>query len=330
MMRWFGLSVLAALASVACGESRLIDDFSVQDTRLRISPESFRGNVPCSEQAVGALQMYVATFQQLRTVAGQPDAGLLRQTSAPVPCDRDVLLLNALAGQPYVADIYGFDHVVSDPDVAEARWTASCGRGGGDGPPDAGRGGPTLPVYGATVPMTGCTFFGSDLASGGGTRLVVDQAGALGRLHCGAGPGEVSSFSGILDGASVSARCGAPLAFAPPSVARYYTIELTAYEALPSAGPAAGGSADALDASLPAAGDAAVGDAAAGDAGGVDASVLDAGAGAGPGEPQDAGGADAGVPPGIARWRSQCVGRALPGATALASCDPLVALPPGG
>jgi len=56
----------------------------------------------------------------------------------------------------------------------------------------------------------------------------------------------------------------------------------------------------------------------------------------------EAGASDAAPPPGggttpsdagsasdVPRWRSQCVGQALPGVTSIATCDPLAALPAG-
>ena len=86
--------------------------------------------------------------------------------------------------------------------------------------------------------------------------------------------------------------------------------------------PALGaGAGDALDASLPdATADAADG---ATDA----AAQLDAGTAAAPGPGSDGGASDAGQDLGVARWRSQCEGTTLPGVSAIATCDPLQAIP---
>ena len=328
MMRWLGPCILAAWASLGCGQSRLLDTLTTQDTRLRLVPESFRGNVPCAKGAPGALQVYVAHFEEVSESALQPDAGLRRVTSDPVPCDRAVVLDDVLPGIAYVADVYGFDRAVteSEPALEQARWTASCGRGSGTSAPDAGLGGPTRAVYGALVAMTGCTTFSG--AGSDGTSLVVDQAGALGSLRCGTGPGQVSRLEGVLEGTRVSAACGAPLAFALPAAARYYAIELTAYEASPSSTsappPADGAVADPLDASVP---DATAADATAAAVDAAPEAELDAGAPPAPGQAGDAGPSDAGQDLGIARWRSQCAGTSLPGVSSVATCDPLQAIP---
>ena len=42
--------------------------------------------------------------------------------------------------------------------------------------------------------------------------------------------------------------------------------------------------------------------------------------------PVDAGSVDAGIPAGVPRWATECVGRVLPGATSSAVCDPFAPL----
>ncbi|MEO8184558.1 MAG: hypothetical protein ABI895_37590 [Deltaproteobacteria bacterium] len=317
MMRWLGPCLFVVLGSLACGESRLLEGYSEQDTRLRLTPESFRGNLACAPGTPGALQTYAVTFREALQFAQQTDAGLYRGTSALAACDRAVVL-SALPGRLYVADIYGFDRAFSgsEPALDEARWTASCGRAD-----DVALAGPTRAVYGALVPMTGCTTFSGPGNVGAGTQLLVDQAGALGDLQCGSGPGQVSRLEGVLAGTRVSARCGDPLAFDLPSEEQFYTIELTAFEASSAAIPAPP-LGDPLDASLPASPADATADAATGDS-----AALDAGLPPAPGQGGDSGAADAGAGLEVARWRSQCSGTSVPGASAVATCDPLQAIP---
>jgi hypothetical protein len=321
MMRWLGPCSFVALASLACGESRLLDQPTEQDTRIRLVPESFRGNVPCSVGTPGALQTYAVTFREVLQFADQTEANLYRGTSAPAPCDRAVLL-NAVPGRIYVADIYGFDRVLTGSEVPfeEARWTAACGQGNGLRP-DAGLGGPTLAIYGAIVPMADCTTFSGPGNVRPGTQLLVDQASALGALRCGSEPGQVSRLEGVLDGTRVSALCGEPLAFALPSATERYTIDLTAFGAASPSMPPVG---DPLDASLPPS----QSDADAAPPGA--AGALDGGLSGAPGQASDAGTGDAGAAAGgleVARWQSQCSGTSVPGATAIAACDPLQAIP---
>jgi hypothetical protein len=320
MMRWLGLFLLAALGSFACGESRLIDDFTEQATRLRITPEIFRGSVPCTNEATaGALQTYAVRFQQVRESPLVPDAGLFDALSPAVPCQRSVVL-DAVPGRLYAIQVYGFDRALSGTELPleEARWTAECGRGEPDGPLA-----PTRAIYGAMVPITGCSTFSGESGSNG-TRLVVDQPSALGNLRCGSQPGQVLRLEGLLDGLRVSARCGEPLAFELANVAGFHTIDLTAFEATPQAAPTTPPGSpttpgnDPLDASVPVLADA---------ASDATAPVAPADAGVSPSpQPEDAG-TDAGVDLGVARWSSQCSGRALPGVSALASCEPLQRLP---
>jgi hypothetical protein len=313
MTRWLGLCSIAALGSLACGESRLLDDFTEQPTRIRISPEVFRGTVPCASGVAGALQMYAVRFVQVRESALQTDAGLFDALSPAVACDRSVVL-DAVAGRPYAAEIFGFDRVLDSGDVPleEARWTAECGKGDRDGPLA-----PTRAVYGNTSPVSGCTTFSGE-GGEGRTRLTVDQASALGSLRCGSQPGQVLRMEAVLDGMRVSAPCGEPLAFQLGTVAGVYTIELTAFEASAPVVPTPPSApSDPLDASVPAS------DAAS------DAASPVTDAGAPPAPPEDAGpgAVDAGADLGVARWRSECVGRAVPGASVIASCEPLQPIP---
>lgn len=312
MMRWLTLCSFAVFGALACGESRLLDDFTEQGTRVRITPEVFRGSVPCRSGVAGALQMYAVRFFARSETGPQPDAGLFEVLSPGVPCER-AIAMEALAGLRYGADIYGFDRVLGAGEVplTEARWTASCGRGDFDGPLA-----PTLAVYGTLSSLTGCTTFSGEGA--GRTLLVIDQASALGSLRCGTQPGQVVRLEGVLDGVRISAPCGQPLAL-EVGVAGLHTIELTAFEAVPGAVPVTPeppAPSDVLDASVP-----------TGDAGGdAAAPIVDAGAPPS-GVPADAGaGADAG-PRDVARWRSECVGRAQAGLSSVASCEPLQALP---
>ncbi len=312
MMRWLALCSFAALGSLACGESRLVDGFTEQATRLRISPEVFRGSVPCSS-APGALRMYAVRFVQIRQSPLQTDAGLFQALSPAVPCERSVAL-DALPGILYGAELFGFDRVLEsgEPPIDEARWTAECGKGEPEGPLA-----PTLAVYGATSPINGCTTF-SGTGGPGSAVLVVDQAGALGSLRCGSQPGQVLRLEGVLNGTRRSAPCGEPLAFDLGTATGAYTIELTAFEASPGspAGPTA--PSDPLDASVPAPLDAA-----------ADAAPEDAGAPVPAPAPEDSGpgATDAGADLGVARWRSTCEGRALPGVSSVASCERLQPLP---
>lgn len=311
MMRWLTLCSFAAIGALACGESRLIDDFTEQATRVRINPEAFRGSVPCRSGVAGALQMYAVRFVALNPIPMQGDAGLFEALSPAVPCERSIAL-DAFAGFRYAADVYGFDRVLDNGELplAEARWTANCGRGELDGPLA-----PTLAVYGTMAPLTGCTTFSGEGA--GRTLIVVDQGSALGNLQCGTQPGQVVRLEGVLDGVRASARCGEPLALEVRGVAGVHTIELTAFEAIPGATPVTPvPPADLLDASVPEAGDAAS-DAAA--------PIVDGGAPPS-GTPADAGAPDAGLQD-VARWRSECVGRAQTGLSSVASCEPLQALP---
>jgi hypothetical protein len=330
MRRRLGPLALLALLGSACGEPRLLEGFTEGQTRIRIRPSEFLGSVACGRGVPGALQTYIARLQEFLPSA-PPDAGFAPlYTTAAVACDQAVIF-PAIAGRLYGAEIYGFD--IDEPteaDIGNARWTAVCGRGRpNDEPSDAGLDPyrPTLSERGATVPLRGCTTFSGEPA-GAPIQLAVDTASALGTLQCGTGPGQVFALRGTLDGETRTALCQQPLIFDVPAAYRYYTIELT--------GLAADGDAGVVDAGIS---DAGISDAS------IDAATpapatpapLDASFDAAAGDTLDAAAAspsrDAGAlppPDGIPRWQTSCVGRALPGATAAAVCDPLVPLASSG
>jgi hypothetical protein len=317
MIRRLGPLVLVALQGWACGETRLLDGFSEGLTRLRLAPSEFVGSVPCRKDTPGALRAYVAQIHEV-TSSGADGGSATVFTSGPVPCDQAVMV-PATATRFYAAEVFGYDDSVPDAELSRdnARWTATCGRGNAfsDAGLDPYR--PTFSQRGFTVPMRGCTsFFGGDE---GASQLVVDQLGALGTRRCGLGAGEVSAFRGTLEGVSRTAACGQPLVFDVTGVERYHTIQLVAFEASGDAGPtdAAAPAPDSPPVALP---DASI------DAG----DVLDGGPPEAPAAPGDAGASDAGPPVlvlGEPRWRTQCVGRSLPGVASAAFCDPLVPLP---
>ena len=316
MRRRLGPLALLALLSSACGEPRLLEGFTEGQTRIRIRPSEFVGSVGCGRGVPGALHTYIARLQEFLPNAA-PDAGFAPlYTTAAVVCDESVIF-PAIAGRRYGAEIYGFD--IDEPteaDLGDARWTAVCGRGRpSNEPSDAGLDPfrPTLSERGATVSLRGCTAFSGEPAAAP-TQLSIDAASALGTLQCGTGPGQVFAFRGTLDGETRTALCQEPLVFDVPAAYRYYTIELTGLAADGDAGITDAGipDADTPTPAPPAPLDASIDAAAGGDA-------LDAGS-----PSRDAGA----VPPpdGVPRWQTSCLGRALPGATAAAVCDPLVPL----
>jgi hypothetical protein len=321
MKRRFGPLALMAgcgLASLACGESRLLDGFTEGQTRLRLVPSEFTGNVVCEKGVPGALQSYVVRLDTL--VGAEVDAGLETAfTSGAVPCDQAVLF-GTIGGRLYSAEVFGFDVAVpaTNVDVSLARWTSVCGRGRASREvSDAGLD-PLRPTYslrGATVPMRGCTPFGGGADGEGASQLLVDQASALNGRACGQGADQVYAFQATLGGQTILARCGDPLAFVVDRADRYYEIELVALQA-----GAASGASDAGATPAPGPIDA-----------GVDAAVdpLDASVSEPTPAPGDAAVGDAGAPVvgGVPRWRTQCIGRALPGVTVPAYCDPLQPLP---
>jgi hypothetical protein len=323
MMRRFGPLALVALQGWACGETRLLDGFSEGQTRLRLAPSEFVGSVPCQKGTPGALQSYVVRLQELDRPF-EEDAGVTTAfTSGPVPCDQAVLFPSS-ATRFYRAEIQGFDRAVTETEVqtVEPRWTASCGRGRptvADAGLDPYR--PTLSLRGVTVAMRGCTSF-DGLPVGSAGQLVVDQASALGERRCGQSAGEIASFQGTLDGVSRVALCGEPLIFDVTGADRYHTIQLTAFGL-------DGDGGTVLDAGLPPpalpppAAPATLPDASA-DAG----DPLDASASEPP--PAAEAALDAGAPTGpvgVPRWRTECVGRSLPGVATSAYCDELQPLP---
>jgi hypothetical protein len=322
MKRGLGPLVLLVLPSLACGETRLLEGFAEGQTRVRLEPREFVGSVLCRRDTPGALHAYMVRFQEVDRNAS-PDAGFETAfSSGAAACDQAVLF-TPVAGRFYGADIYGFDREPTESDLLVpnlARWRASCGHGsGGVGVPDGGLDPlrPTFAQRGFTVSMRGCTTFDEVVPSS--AQLVVDQASALGSLTCGQGAGEVSGFQASIGSQTVSAACGQPLVFALPPTERYYTIELTGL----SLGLDGGAPAPLADAQVPAlpVPDASVADASAGDP--LDGGTL-------PPVPADAA-ADAGnvAPPvaGVPRWRTRCVGQALPGLQTSAFCDPLQPLP---
>jgi hypothetical protein len=313
LMVWYGF------ASLACGESRLLDGFTEGQTRLRLVPSEFTGNVVCEKGAPGALQAYVVRLETL--LGSEVDAGLETAfTSGPVPCDQAVLFAT-IGGRMYSAEVFGFDTAVpATGDVSLARWTSVCGRGRASrAVSDAGLDPlrPTLSLRGATVPLRGCTPFGGDADGEGASQLLVDQASALNGRACGPGADEVYAFQATLGGQTRLARCGEPLSFVVDRADRYYRIALTALQAGAVTAPSDGGVTSPPASSPP--------------DGGFDASVdpLDASASEPAPAPGDGGSSDAGGPVvgGVPRWRTECIGRALPGVTVPAYCDPLQPLP---
>lgn len=326
MKRGLGPLVLLVLAGLACGETRLLEGFAEGQTRVRLEPNEFVGSVVCQRNTPGALHSYMVRFQEVDRLV-LPDAGFETAfSSGAAACDQAVMF-TPIPGRFYGADIYGFDREPTESDLLVpnlARWRARCGHGsGGRGVPDGGLDPlrPTLAVRGATAPMRGCTTF--DESAPGSARLVIDQASALGSRTCGQGAGEISGFQAAIGAQAVSAACGQPLVFTLPPTERFYTIELTGLEL----GLDGGSAAPLVDAQspvlpLPPLEDASIG---------ADASVADPlDGGIAPAPPADSGAADAGaVTPvaGVPRWRTRCVGQALPGLQTTAFCDPLQPLP---
>jgi hypothetical protein len=316
MMRRLGPLAVSALTGLGCGEARLLDSLTEGLTRIRLAPSEFVGSVTCRKGTAGALQSYAVRLQQF-TGETETDAGVSTVfTSGVIPCDQAVMF-PGVAGSFYAAEIRGFDRAVSEAEVETlpGRWTATCGRGS-EGVPDAGLDPfrPTLSLRGATVPMRGCTSFFDGALGSTASQIVVDQPSALGELRCGQRAGEVSGFQASLNGVTRTAPCGEPLVFEVTGPERYHAIALTGFgldgdAAAPLDAPAGPAPAPAvLDASA--------------DAG----EALDASLAA---EPADAGANPAAPIVGVAHWRTQCVGRSLPGLAAPAYCDPLRPLPSG-
>ena len=330
MKRQLGWPALSVLTLWACSDARLLDGFSEGQTRIRVTPAAFIGNVPCVRGAAGALQSYVVQLQQVDSIDGEGDAGVAVTVSPPVPCDRAVTF-PAVAARPYAADILGFDGdgSLADGGVLAPRWTASCGRATSDFLADAGPDplGPTYALRGSTIPLRGCTTFdGSSVSTP--SRLVVDVPSALGSLRCGNAPGEVAFLEATLGSARRTASCGSPLVFEIAAPGGFHSVALAGFEAPRDAGAVA--VPDASDASTDASTlppdtlDAAVLDAATLDAGPIAAStdggldLSDAGASVPPSS----------FPSGPPQWTTRCIGRSLAGVTRSATCDPFVRLPP--
>lgn len=314
--------LLSILTLWGCSDARLLDGFSEGQTKIRVSPEAFIGDVPCARGAAGGLERYVVQLQDVS--GGSADAGVESITSPPVPCDRSVIFA-AVPLRLYAADILGFDRVIEPEDVGsvEPRWSATCGRGDPTLPGDAGVDpfAPTQAARGQTVPLRGCTLFGGAASI---TELVVDVAGALGDLRCGDQPGEVASIEGVLEGARRRASCGERLAFTITRPGRFHTIELYGYTLLGD-----GGTPGIIDAGpLEPAPDASSTDAGP-DAGEPDA-ATDAATSSAADAALDAAGGEAGVPApsGEPVWRTRCTGRSLAGLSRTAACEPFVRIAP--
>jgi hypothetical protein len=280
---------------------------------------------------VGGLQSYVVKLSQTDQsgrLVDVADAGTTTErVSPPAPCEQAVVF-PALPFTFYAAEILGFDLPVTDVQAASTvpRWTATCGRGNTAG--DAIAFGPTRAEQGLTVPLRGCTSFSAGGLDTSVSRLVVDVGSAQGELLCGSGPGEIGFFEARLGSSSIRAACGEPLVFELAGPARHHTIDVTGYELGLDAGvPIEAGSPDAAAPPPP---DGGPPDAALGDAG----APFDAGASTASdaGFVLDAGSLDGGNPAvgwvGVARWRTRCLGRSVPGVVRTAGCEPLQPLAP--
>jgi hypothetical protein len=313
-----------------CSDARLVDGSIEGQTRIRLSPSEFVGQVPCRRGVEGGLRSYVARLY-IVDPAGQiigADAGTaVVQTSPPAPCDQAVVF-PALAFQWYGAEILGFDRDLTEAEGSsvEPLWRATCGFGAAASEgADPARFAPTPSLRGATVPLRGCTVFGEGIPAVGTGQLQVDVTGALGALRCGQEAGEVSFVEATLGGASTTALCGQPLVFDVAGPARYHTIALRGFEQSGDAG--AGAPPPVADAGAP---DPVVDAGQVGD-GGADASADDAGSAVTPPplpppEALDAGGVDVELR-GVPRWSTGCFGRSVPGVLSLAACEPFAPLP---
>lgn len=317
-LRWW-LWIASALAC-GCSDARLLDGFGEGQTRLRVVPDAFVGDVPCVRDSPGGLQHYVVQLQELPLAGAPADAGPAISVSPPTPCDRAVVF-PAIPGRAYAAEISGFDVPASEVASAMPRWLATCGRGSGV-PADAGIDPfePTIAVGGATVPLRGCTTFAGPPALA--ARLRVDVQSALGTaLRCGGAPGEVAFVEGVLESQRRRTACDQELVFDVADPGRFHSVALTGLALLsdPDAGLDAGATpapvapADAAEGGLDAQADADPGDAHA--AGSLDGAL-----------PLDA--AVAPEPATRARWQTRCLGRSAPGVTSTATCDPFVPLAP--
>jgi len=329
MRRWLSASIWAALSGWACSDPQLTDSVADGPTLIRVSPGAFVGSVACVPGASGALQSYVVRLQRVDATGQPADGGVANgdlQVSPPVPCDRAVVF-PALPDRDYAADISGFDQAITEAELDSVvpRWSSVCGLGGGV--PDAGRDplAPTQAVRSAIVPLRGCVPFGN--VTSGASQLLVDTSGALGELRCGTAPGQVAFFEAQLGSSSARAACGQPLSLPVTGPAIYQTLDLTAFEASFDGGiPAPDAAAppipiEPLDAGLPADAASNAGTPEAGGAG----SLPDAGPT--PIPPLD-GGTTSPELVGVARWRTQCIGRSLPGVVNPTTCAPLAPIDP--
>lgn len=313
-LRW-SLCVALAFGS-GCSDARLIDGIGEGQTRIRVVPAAFVGDVPCVRGG-GGLQHYVVEMQQLPLAGTPADAGPAIALSPPTPCERAVVF-PALPGRAYAADILGFDVAAASVPNATPRWRATCGRGANaEANAENTAFEPTIAVGGATVPLRGCTTFSGP--PGLVSRLEIDLQSALGDLRCGGGAGEVAYVEGVLESQVLRATCDQALVFEIPEPGRFHTVTLTGFDLPSDAG------VEELDAGNPAPpltpGDAGADGEAATDAGADAALEVDAA--------PDAGAAPDAMPPepvGRARWQTQCRGRSEPGVTRTATCDPFAPL----
>lgn len=330
MTRWLRACVCAApmMMVFGCSDARLVDGSVEGQTRIRLSPGEFVGQVPCRRGVEGGLRSYVARLYVVDP-AGQiigADAGAeVVQTSPPAACDRAVMF-PSVGSRWYGAEILGFDREITEEEAANAEplWRATCGFGAAANEgADPARFAPTLSRSGFTVPLRGCTVFGQGLPAQGTGRLQVDVTGALGELRCGQGAGQVAFVEASLGSVTTRALCGDPVVFEVAGPARYNTVTLRGYEQSEDAGaavppvPEAGAPIAVLDAGQAADGG---GDASADDAGGVVTVPLPSP------EPPDAGEVDMELV-GVPRWSTLCLGQSLPGILSVAACEPFTALP---
>lgn len=333
MKRWLRACVCAApmMMVFGCSDARLIDGFAEGQTRIRLDPGEFVGQVPCRRGLAGGLRSYVARLyvvDQSGRIIGADAGTATVQTSPPAACDRAVVF-PGVGFQWYGAEVLGFDRDVTDEEAltTEPLWRATCGFGAATSEgADAARFAPTLSLRGTAVPMHGCSVFREGLSAEGTGQLQLDVNGALGELRCGQGAGEVSYVEATLGAVTKTALCGQPLVFDVSGPPRYNTVALTAFELLGDAGGPQDPTPVADASTPPAVADAGqVGDA------GADASADDAGTvvTAPPApvpEPPDAGEGELALR-GVPRWSTTCFGRSLPGVSSLAICEPFTSLP---
>jgi hypothetical protein len=327
MTRWLRACVGAApmVMVFGCSDARLVEGSTEGQTRLRLSPSEFVGQVPCRRGVEGGLRRYVARLyivDQAGQIIGADAGTAVVQTSPPTACDQAVVF-PAAAFQWYGAEILGFERDVTADEAssAEPRWRATCGFGAGASEgADPARFAPTPSFRGNTAPLRGCTVFGEGVPAVGTGQLQVDVTGALGGLRCGPAAGEVSFVEGTLGAVTTTALCGQPLVFDVAGPARYHTVALTGFEQSGDAGVIAPPVVDAA-APVPVSDGGQVGD------GGADASAGDAGiVVAPPPDALDAGGVDVELR-GTPRWSTRCFGRSVPGVLSVAACEPFAPLP---